>query len=327
MLRKRCSGIHLITATTVAVSIGFAQSVSAQYPDRPVRLIVPFAPGGGADAVARVLGPKLHQQLGQPWVVDNRGGAAGNIAAGIAVNANPDGQTVFLGFSTVLTVNPHLYKLPFSISNDLVPIATLTAGQYMLVLHPSVPANNLKELIALAKSKPGLLRYGSAGVGSPLHMSAELFQVRTGTKLLHVPYKGGGPASRAVYGGEVNMLFGSLPSSYPHVKVGKLKALAVTGLKRSFAAPEIATLHEQGLKGFNVTSWYGLMVPKGTPDSVVNLLERTTLKVMAMPDVRTAMERRFLELSPKGAAAFREQIRVETETWGKIIRDAGIKGP
>ncbi|MCC6531202.1 MAG: tripartite tricarboxylate transporter substrate binding protein [Burkholderiales bacterium] len=315
-----------LVAAAVIVCAAPASVMAAQYPERPVRLLVPFAPGGGADAVARVLGPKLYEQLGQAWIVDNRGGAAGNIAAEIVVNANPDGHTVFLGFSTVLTVNPHLYKLPFNVERDLIPIATLTAGQYMLVLHPSVTANSLDELIALAKAKPGQLRFSSAGRGSPLHLSAELFQMRTGTQLSHVPYKGGGPAARAVLGGEVHMLFGSLPSSFAQVKAGKLKALAVTGLKRSFAAPDLPTLDELNLKGFNVTSWYGLMLPKGTPMVIVDLLERTTLKVMAMPDVKAAMERSFLELDSQGSSAFREKLRRESETWGKVIREAGIKG-
>jgi len=309
-----------------ALSLSCTVSAWSQYPDRPVRLVVPFAPGGGADVVARVLSPKFYELLGQPWIVDNRGGAAGNIAAEIVARANPDGHTVFLGFSTVLTVNPYLYKPTFSVTDDLVPIATLTAGQYMLVLHPSVAATTLDELIALAKAKPGQLRYSSAGTGSPLHLSAELFQVRTGVRLSHVPYKGGGPASRAVYAGEVHMLFGSLPSSYPHVKAGKLRAIGVTGLKRSPAAPDVPTLDELQLKGFNVTSWYGLMVPKGTPAGIVSLLEHTTLKVMAMPDVRIAMERGFLELDARGSAVFRERMRQESETWGKVIRDAGIQG-
>jgi len=326
MLQRVLAGARSRTGVLTFLALAWAASAAAEYPERPVRLVVPFAPGGGADAVARVVSPMLYQQLGQPWIVDNRGGAAGNIAAEIVARANPDGHTVFLGFSTVLTVNPHLYKLNYSVRDDLVPIATLTAGQYMLVLHPSVTANSLAELVSLAKSKPGQLRYSSAGVGSPLHLAAELFQVRTGTKLTHVPYKGGGPAARAVYSGEVHLLFGSLPSSFPQVKAGKLKGIAVTGLKRHFAAPDVPTLDELKLKGFRVTSWYGLMVPTGTARSVVDLLERTTLKVMAMPSIKTAMERTFLEVDSVGAAEFRERIQHESGIWGKIIKDAGIKG-
>ena len=216
-----------------ALGLISAADAASWRPDKPVRLLIPFAPGGGADALSRAITPKLHESLGQPWVNDNRGGAGGNIAAEIVVRANPDGQTVFFGFSNVLTVNPLMYKLPFDPVRELIPVAMLNSGHYMLVLHPSVKADNFGEFIALAKSKAGALSYASSGIGTPLHLAAELFKVRTGTQLTHVPYKGGGPASIAVLAGEVQVLFGSLPSVLPHVKGGRLKALAVTGPKRA----------------------------------------------------------------------------------------------
>jgi tripartite-type tricarboxylate transporter receptor subunit TctC len=310
----------------VGVCVLAASSVAAAYPERPIRLLLPFAPGGGADAVARVITPKFHESLGQPWVIDNRGGAGGNIAAEIVARANPDGHTVFLGFSTVLTVNPLLYRLPFDVSRDLLPVAMVNAGQYMLVLHPSVKADNLKEFIALAKAKPGALSYASAGMGTPLHLAAELFKIRTGISMTHVPYKGGGPASLAVLGGEVQVLFGSLPSSFPHVKTGRLKALAVTGPARAAVAPELPTIAESGLPGYEVTSWYGLFVPARTPEQIVKTLHAEVVRALALPDVKEAISRQGLEVAVKGPREFADQIKRETEVWARVIKAAGIKG-
>jgi tripartite-type tricarboxylate transporter receptor subunit TctC len=226
-----------------ALSHGVCTAVPAAdagaYPVRPIRLLVPFPPGGGADTLSRIVTPKLSAALGQQWVIDNRGGAAGNIATETVAKAAPDGYTLLLDFSTALTVNPSLYKLPFDVIKDLQPIALLAGAQYMLVVHPSVKADNIKEFIELVKANPGKLNYASAGVGSPLHLAAELFKYRGGLNIVHVPYKGGGPAAAAVLGGEAQVLFGSFASSYPHVKSGRLKGLAVTGLKRSPVAPEI----------------------------------------------------------------------------------------
>ena len=294
-------------------------------PDRPVRLLLPFAPGGGADAVARVITPRLHAALGQPWVVDNRGGAGGNIAAEIVARANADGHTVFLGFSTVLTVNPLLYQLPVDFKQDLLPVSMLTAGQYMLVLHPSVKAETLSEFIALAKGKSGALNYASAGIGTPLHLAAELFKTRAGIDIIHVPYKGGGPAAAAVLGGEVHILFGSLPSSFPHVKAGRLKALAVTGARRAQVAPELPTIAESGFPGFEVVSWYGFLVPAGTPQVIVKTLQTESARVLDLPDVREAIMRQGLEVAVKGAEEFAAQIRQETAVWALVIKQAGIK--
>jgi tripartite-type tricarboxylate transporter receptor subunit TctC len=307
--------------------IGSANSASAASwkPDKPVRLLIPFAPGGGADALSRAITPKLHDALGQPWVNDNRGGAGGNIAAEIVVRANPDGQTVFFGFSNVLTVNPLMYKLPFDPVKELIPVAMLNSGHYMLVLHPSVKADNFGEFIALAKSKAGAMSYASSGIGTPLHLAAELFKVRTGTQLTHVPYKGGGPASIAVLAGEVQVLFGSLPSVLPHVKGGRLKALAVTGPKRAVLAPEVPTISELGQKDFEVTSWYGFFLPLRTPDNVVQTLMQESRKVLEMPDVKEAIAKLGIEPAFKSGAEFARHIRLEMETWAKVIKSAGIR--
>ncbi|MGE5524031.1 MAG: Bug family tripartite tricarboxylate transporter substrate binding protein [Rhodospirillaceae bacterium] len=295
------------------------------YPSRPVRLLVPFAPGGGADALARIITPKLHEALGHPWVVDNRGGAAGNLAAEIVAHASPDGHTVFEGFNTVLTVNPTLYKLPFDMAKALQPVTLLATAQYILVVHPSVPANTLKDFIALAKQKPGSLNYATAGVGSPLHLAGELFKKRAGIQMVPIAYKGGGPAAAAVLGGEAQVIFASVAASLPQVKAGRLKALATTGLKRSKVAPDLPTIAESGFPGFDVSSWYAFLLPAGTPASVVKRLHDAVVKVLDLPDVQQAMARQGLDPEPSTPQELAERIRKETAQWAAVIKEQNIK--
>ncbi len=308
-----------------AIACGAAVAAETHYPARPIRLLVPFAPGGGADTLARIISPKLHELLGQPWVVDNRGGAAGNLAAETVARANPDGYTVFEGFNTVLTVNPTLYKLPFSMQRDLQPVTLLASAQYLLVVHPSVPANTLKEFIALAQQKPGSLNYATAGVGSPLHLAGELFKKRAGIQMVPIAYKGGGPAAAAVLAGEAQVIFGSVPASLPQVKAGRLKALATTGAARSKVAPELPTIAESGFPGFDVGSWYAFLVPAGTPAAIVKRLHEATVRVLAMPEVQQAMGRQGLEPETSTPAELAQRIRRETEQWAAVIREQGIK--
>ena len=310
-----------------AVLLAWAPSFAAEpaYPTRPVRLLVPFAPGGGADTLSRIITPKLHEALGQPWVVDNRGGAAGNLAAEIVARAAPDGHTVFMGFNTTLTVNPGLYRLPFSMEKDLQPVTLLATAQYILVIHSSVAAGTLKEFIALAKQRPGALNYSSGGMGTPLHLAAELFQKRAGVRMVHLAYKGGGPAAAAVLAGEAQVLFGSVAASMPHVKTGRLKALATTGLKRSKVVPELPTLAESGFPGFDVGSWYALLVPANTPLPVINRLRDAAIKTVALPDVQEAMARQGLEVEISTPQELSARIRREAAMWAGVIRDAGIK--
>ena len=298
---------------------------SSTYPTRPIRLLVPFAPGGGADTLSRIITPKLHDALGQPWVVDNRGGAAGNIAAETVARAAPDGHTVFMGFNTVLTVNPSLYKLPYSVEKDLQPVTLLATAQYILVLHPSVQAATLKEFIALAKQKPGSLNYSSAGVGSPLHLAAELFKKRAGINMVHLAYKGGGPAAAAVLAGEAQVLFASVASSLPQVKAGRLKALATTGTKPSKVAPELPTIAESGFPGFDVSSWYALLVPAGTSPAIVNRIRGAAMKAVELPDVLEAMSRQGLEVETSTPQQLAARIKSETAMWAGVIKEAGIK--
>ena len=316
-----------LNALAACVALGAAAGAAAAdtaYPVRPIRLMVPFPPGGGADTLARIITPKLYAALGQQWVIDNRGGAAGNIAMEVVAKAVPDGYTLLLDFSTALTVNPSLYKLPFDVVKDLQPIVMIASAQYMLVLHSSVKVDNIKDFIDYVKANPGKLNYASAGVGSPLHLAAELFKYRGGLNLVHVPYKGGGPAAAAVLGGEAQVLFGSFASSYPHVKSGRFKGLAVTGPKRSPIAPEIPTIAESAFPGFDVTAWYGFSGPAKLSPAIVKRLHAETLKVLQMPDVLEALSRQGLDVTPKGPVEFAAQIKSETEVWAKLIKAAGI---
>ena len=320
---------HLFTACLLFAAWMVCSTASGAtapgFPTRPIRLLIPFAPGGGADTLARIISPRLSQALGQQWVIDNRGGAAGNLAAEIVARAAPDGHTVFMGFSTVLTVNPSLYKLPYSVDKDLQPVTLLATAQYILVLHPSVQATTLKDFIALARQKPGALNYASAGVGSPLHLAAELFKKRAGVEMVHLAYKGGGPAAAAVLGGEAQVIFGSVASSMPHVKAGRLKALATTGAKRAKVAPDLPTIAESGFPGFDVSSWYAFMVPARTPTAIVNRLRNEAIKAVALPDVQQAMSRQGLEVEAGTAQELATRIKAETAVWAEVIKAAGIR--
>jgi tripartite-type tricarboxylate transporter receptor subunit TctC len=314
----------LICTVAACMSLS-AAAADDNYPTHPVRLLVPFAPGGGADALSRIITPKMHDALGQAWVVDNRGGAAGNIAAETVAKAAPDGYTALMGFSTVLTVNPSLYKLPYSVTKDLQPVTLLATAQYILVIHPSVAATNLKDFIALARQKPGSLNYASAGVGSPLHLAAELFKKRAGIDMAHLAYKGGGPAAVAVLSGEAQVLFASVASSVPQVKAGKLKALATTGTKRSKVAPDLPTIAESGFPGFDVSSWYALLVPARTPATIVNKIRGAAIKAVELPDVQEAMSRQGLDIETSTPQELAARMSAETAVWAGVIKDAGIK--
>lgn len=315
------AGVLAINSFSAAAG---AASPSA-FPERPIRLVLGFPPGGGSDAVARIVSPKLYEDLGQQLVVDNRPGAGGNIATEIVTQAVPDGYTVLLGFSTTLTANPFLYKLKYDVARDLQPAINLVEGQYVLVVHPSVPTKSLKEFIDLAKAKPGTLNYASSGIGSASHLVTELFKARTGVNIVHVAYKGGGPATTAQLGGEVEVQFASLPSSIPYVKAGKLRALAVSGPKRAATAPDIRTIAESGFPGFEMTSWYGLLVPAKTPSRIVNILYEAARKALQLADVREQYLRLGLEIAVKDPKQFAAQIKEETKIWAEVIKTTGIE--
>lgn len=311
----------------LAAFASFACTASAQsYPTKPIRLVLPFPPGGGTDALARIIAPRLSENLGQTIVIDNRAGAAGNISAEIVARSQPDGYTLLVGFSTVLTTSKSLYsKLAFDPERDFEPITQLATAQYILVVHPSVAAKSLAELVALAKAKPGTLNYASSGAGSPLHLAAELFKARAGVDLVHVPYKGGGPAALAALAGETQVLFGSFASTLPHAKAGRLRALAVTSTRRSLLAPDLPTIAELGYPGFNVTAWDSVVAPRGTPHEIITRLNAEIVKVLRAPEVAALVRNVGYEptgTTPEELAAI---IKGESATWAKVIREANIR--
>ena len=275
--------------------------------------------------MARILAEPLGAVLGQPIVIDNRGGAAGNIGTDLVAKAAPDGYTILFTLSSH-TINPKLYdKLPFDVEKDFVPISLAATLPQILVANPSVPANNVRELIALAKAQPGKLNYASVGTGSPAHIAGELFKLKAGIDMVHVPYKGGGPAITDTLGGQVQLAFVSIPAALQYVKAGRLKPIAVTSEKRSEAAPEIPTLVESGVPDCVVNSWYGALAPAKTPPAIVAKLQAAFAKVLAMPEVREKLFLQGAEASPSTSAEFDLRIREELKRWEYVIREAKIK--
>jgi tripartite-type tricarboxylate transporter receptor subunit TctC len=306
-------------------AIGSTPHAADAYPTRPIRWVVATAPGGGVDAIARILAPRLGEQMGQTVIVENRPGAGGNVGVEIVARSNPDGQTLLASTSTVLTVNPSLYKMPVSIEKDLQPITVLAAAEQAVVVHPSVPAKSLKELIALAREKPGALNYASAGTGTALHLGAELLKLRTGIDMTHVPYKGGGPAAAATLSGEAQVIVGTVASTIAFIQAGRLRPIASTGAKRSRLLPDVPTVAESGYPGFEASVWFAMLGPSGTPKDIVQRLYTETLKALKQADVQTAMSRQGMEAQPNTPAALAARIRNETATWATVIKKTGIR--
>ena len=312
-------------AFLLAASAGTqAAEPAASYPSKPVRVIVPFAAGGGTDLIARIAAQKLSEAWGQQVIVDNRPGAGGIVGTEAGVRAAPDGYTFTLMGSSY-TVNPAFYKLSFDPINDITPIAQTSQGPFVVTVNPSLPAKNVKELIALAKAKPGQLSYASSGAGSITHLSTELFLGMAGIKLVHVPYKGTGPALIDTVGGQVAMFFGDAPPTLPHVKAGKLRGIAVTTRERIAAAPDIPTLHEAGVPGYEVLLWQGMIGPKGLPSAIVTKVHGEIVRAFNSKE----MVARFVNdgISPSNATPeqFGARIRSELEVWRKVVQQTGIK--
>jgi len=319
-------GRMLMRLMLAAACAAPAVLAAADYPARPIRLVIPFPPGGGSDTLARILAPRMSEAMGQQWVVDNRAGAAGNIASSVVANSGPDGYTVLLTLNSVLTVNPALYpKLKLDPLKDLQPITQLSLGQYIVVLHPSVAASSISEFLELARAKPGTLRYASSGVGSNPHLAGELLNSMAKINLLHVPYKGAGPSTVAVLSGEVQVAFQSVAAAQPHVRAGKVRAIAVTGLERSTVFPELPTLDEAGLTGYNIISWHALLAPAKTPAAIVDTLYDTVRRVVQEPEVASAMGRQGMESAAKGPAELEKLIRSESAALAKVIKAANIR--
>jgi len=310
---------------TGAVLAAFAMpGIAAEWqPTKPIRMLVGFAPGGGTDATARAMGGKLAERLGQQIIIDNRPGAAGNIATDLTAQATPDGHTILMGTIAALSINPALYKkLPFDPLKDLVPITRAVDSTNALVVHPSVPAKNVMELVALAKAKP--LNGGSSGVGGAGHLALELFNLQAGTKIVHIAYKGGGPAMADLLGGQINLIFATAASAVGHIKSGKIRALAVSTAKRSGLLPELPTVSEAGLKGFEANNWYGLLAPAKTPPAVIARLNKEAIAVLNLPDVKDLLFKQGLDVAPSTPEAFGAYIKSEKAQWEKVIKAAGL---
>jgi len=315
-----------VVAALAAFALSLAALAQDDYPNRPVKLVVPFAPGGSTDVVARILADKLSTELKQSFVVDNRAGAGGNIGADAVAKASPDGYTLLMGTTGVLAINKHLYKsMSFDPDRDLAPVSYTSLITNILVVNPQVPARTVGELVALAKAKPGGLTFASSGAGSSTHLSAELFKAMAGVDILHVPYRGSSQALIDVIAGQVTMLFDNAPSSLPFVEQGKLRAIAVTSTKRLPNLPDVPTIDESGVKGYESLSWSGIAAPAATPKAVIDKLNAAIEKILGMQDVR----QRFAQLGvePVGGPpeAFARHIRAESDKWGKLVKAQNIR--
>lgn len=297
---------------------------AGRYPERPIRLLVGFAPGGGTDTTARAIAQKLGHALGQQIIIDNRPGAAGNIATQIVANANPDGYTLLMGTIAALAINPTLFgNLPFDPVRDFAAITQAVNSINVLVVHPGVKAHNVEELIELAKASPGKLLYGSSGVGGAGHLAGELFCALAGVKMTHVPYKGAGPVMIDLIAGQVHSVFATAATAIPHIKSGKIRPLGVTTAKRAGMLPDIPTIAEQGLKGFDANNWYGLLAPAKTPRPIVTKLNAEVVKALQMPDIQQYLFSQGLDPAPTTPEAFGAYIKSEMAKWAKVVRAAG----
>jgi tripartite-type tricarboxylate transporter receptor subunit TctC len=315
-----------IKLAALAALMGAAAGALAQaYPSKPVRVIVGFPPGSGADITARVIGAKLYEVVGQQFLTDNRPGAGSNIAADVSAKSSPDGYTLFIG-TVANTINATLYnKLPFDFARDFAPVILATAAPNVLVIHPSVPARSVKDLIELAKSRPGQLDFASSGVGTAPHLSGELFKAMAGVNLTHIPYKGSPPAVADLIAGSVDVMFSPASTVLPHIKSGRLRALAVTTSARLSSLPALPTVSEAALKGYETVTWFGYVAPAKTPTAVVTKLNVDIAKVLAMPDVRNQFEIQGIDILGGAPERFAGYIREEIAKWAKVIRLSGAK--
>jgi tripartite-type tricarboxylate transporter receptor subunit TctC len=317
---------HLMLACAAAALVAATHAYSQAYPSKPIRIVVPFAPGGPADITARTLGPRMTELLGQPIIVDNRGGANGVIGAENAIRSPPDGYTLLQSTSSITAINMVTYgdKPPYDTLRDLQPLTPVMFTTSLIVLHPSMPTKTLKELVALMKSRPNQITFGSAGTGGTLHFGIEMLQREAGVKITHVPFKGAGPAVTDLIGGQINGMFVDLPVISPYVKSGKVRALAVTSVERSQYFPEIPTTKEAGYPGVEMTNCYGLLVPAKTPRDIVMKLHDAVVKAVATPAVRE----RFIAVGADPATMSPEEftrfIKTDIDKWGKLAKAAGI---
>jgi tripartite-type tricarboxylate transporter receptor subunit TctC len=317
---------RILLCLALSVLLPFAIPAGAQpYPSKPVRLVVPWAPGGTTDILARILGQKMGEKWGQPVLVENRGGAAGNIGTEAVVRAPADGYTLLLGTMSSHAMNQFLYaSMTFDPVKDLAPVSLVANVATVLVVHPSLPVNNVNELVALAKAKPGQLNFASGGVASFNQLCAELLKMTAKIDIVHVPYKGGGPAVADLVGGKVDMLFTGAPVTISHIKAGRLKLLAVTDSKRAAALPDTPTVGES-LPGFEFNNWYGIMAPAGTPRPIVEFLNAEVLRILALPEVREKFAALGADPTPSTPERFGAVMAADAEKWGRVIKQVGVR--
>jgi tripartite-type tricarboxylate transporter receptor subunit TctC len=319
--------MSLASRSIAAFLFAVAAPVAAQnFPTKPLRLIVPFTPAGAVDIAARAIANELQKGLGQPVTVENRPGAGGNLGAEVVAHSAPDGYTLLMSTSGIQAINPALYsKMNIDPNKELVSVAPLVSLSNVLVLHPSVPANSVKEVIALAKAQPGKIPYASSGNGTSIHMSGAMFTQLTGTDMIHIPYKGSAPAVTDLLGGTVSMMFDNIPSALPHIKSGKLKALATTGAKRDPALPDLPTIAEAGVPGYESGVWFGLMVPAGTPKDVIARLNAEAVKGAKSPEFVKRMTDLGYNIIPGSADSMTDMIKQEIVRWTPIVKASGAK--
>jgi tripartite-type tricarboxylate transporter receptor subunit TctC len=319
---NRFAASILATALALAPALAPAQT----YPSKPVRVIVAFAPGGGADIVGRMLSQHLTERLGQSFLVENRGGAGGMIGTDLAAKAPADGYTLLFGQQGPNAINPSLYaKMSYDVIKDFAPITQATVYPYVIATHPGVSVTTFKEMVAAAKARPGSLSYGTAGLGSSAQLAGELLQRQADIKLNHIPYKGAGPALMDAVAGQVSMVFGDAASTSAQVRAGKLRALAVTGATRLPLLPDVPTVAEAGLPGYEASAWHGWLAPAGTPGAIINRIQSEVAAILKLPEVREKLGRDGIDAVGSTPEQFAAHIRAEVEKWGKVVRDAGIK--
>jgi len=314
-----------VTKLIALAGILFSGICLAQYPNKPVTIVVGFEPGGGTDTTARIVQGPLGEQIGQQVVVENRAGAGGNIAVDHVAKAAPDGYTLVLANVGALAVNPHILKTPYDPLKDLVPISLAAEFANVLVVQPSLNINNVADLVKAAKDKPGTITYASSGIGGAGHLSGELLRSMANIDIVHVPYKGGGPAMQGFLGGQIASFFATPISSVSQIRAGKARAVATTGSRRAALMPDVPTVAEQGYPGYEALNWYGFLAPRGTPKEIVERLNREIVKALANPQVVSALHKTGTEPKSSSPAEFAAYIKREYDTWGKVVKEAGIK--
>ena len=317
--------VVLSISWTVVCFFMYDSARAQSYPTRPVRVLVPLAPGGSMDTIARALSQRLTETMGQNFIVDNRPGAGSNVALETAMASPPDGHTV-VGVSATVVIYPILYKARFDVLRDFAPVTQITAQAYLLAVNPAVPARTPLELVSYLKANPGKLNYASSGIGSPIHLSGELFMIATGTKMTHIPYKGMGAAYADLIAGNIELSFPTIVSSQAHIRAGRLRGLAVTGPKRAPAMPEVPTMSEAGIQGVVVTNWYGILAPAGTPRPIIERLNKEIVNALRQPEMMKRLVADGSEAIGSSPEELRAHIAAERDKWAKVIKAAGIKG-